>query len=122
VRLACLVLAAQIDRTEMVTVRGLGDENHLHPLQESFLQHGAVQCGFCTPGMLMAAKALLDSHPHPTRAEIRAAIAGNLCRCTGYQGIVDAIEAASRQGLAGVGDDHAGCSREQHGETEETRE
>lgn len=118
VRLACLMLAVQVDQTEIITVRGLGDEKHLHPLQEMFLQHGAVQCGFCTPGMLMTAKALLDSHPHPTRAEIRAAIAGNLCRCTGYQAIVDAIEAASRQGVGRVGDDRAGCSGEQRDEIE----
>ena len=122
VRLACLMLAVQVDQTEILTVRGLGDEKHLHPLQEMFLQHGAVQCGFCTPGMLMTAKALLDSHPHPTRAEIRAAIAGNLCRCTGYQAIVDAIEAASRQGVGSVGDDRAECSREQRDEIEGARE
>jgi carbon-monoxide dehydrogenase small subunit len=122
VRLACLMLAVQVDRTEMITVRGLGDEDHLHPLQASFLKHGAVQCGFCTPGMLMTAKALLDSHPHPTRAEIRAAIAGNLCRCTGYQAIVDAIEAASKQGFGDGGDDRAGYSGGRGGEMEEVRE
>lgn len=95
VRLACLVLAVQSDGTNITTVRGLGDEAHLHPLQVAFVQRGAAQCGFCTPGMLITAKALLDRHPHPTREQIRAALAGNLCRCTGYQAIIDAIEVAS---------------------------
>lgn len=95
-RLSCLVLAIQVDGATITTARGLGDAEHLHPLQEAFIQCGTVQCGFCTPGMLMTAKALLDGHPHPTRAQIREAIAGNLCRCTGYQAIVDAIEAASQ--------------------------
>jgi len=94
-RLSCLVLAVQADGATITTARGLGDAEHLHPLQEAFIQCGAVQCGFCTPGMLMTAKALLDRHPHPTRVQVREAIAGNLCRCTGYQAIVDAIEAAS---------------------------
>jgi aerobic-type carbon monoxide dehydrogenase small subunit (CoxS/CutS family) len=100
VRLACLVLAVQADKTTITTVRGLGDANHLHPLQAMFMQYGAVQCGFCTPGMLITAKALLDRHPHPTREQIRDALAGNLCRCTGYQAIVDAIEAASNSELS----------------------
>ena len=94
-RLSCLVLAVQVDGAAITTARGLGDAEHLHPLQEAFIQYGAVQCGFCTPGMLMTAKALLERCPHPTRAQIREALAGNLCRCTGYQAIVDAIEAAS---------------------------
>ena len=96
-RLSCLVLAVQVDGAAITTARGLGDAEHLHPLQEAFIQYGAVQCGFCTPGMLMTAKALLERFPHPTRAQIREALAGNLCRCTGYQVIVDAIEAASRR-------------------------
>jgi len=96
-RLSCLVLAVQVDGAAITTARGLGDAEHLHPLQEEFIQYGAVQCGFCTPGMLMTAKALLERCPHPTRAQIREALAGNLCRCTGYQPIVDAIEAASRR-------------------------
>jgi aerobic carbon-monoxide dehydrogenase small subunit len=96
-RLACLVLAVQVGQTAITTVRGLGDEVHLHPLQQAFIEYGAAQCGFCTPGMLMTAKALLATNPHPTRIEIRTALAGNLCRCTGYQAIIDAIEAASRQ-------------------------
>ncbi|HTK11919.1 MAG TPA: (2Fe-2S)-binding protein [Ktedonobacteraceae bacterium] len=95
VRLACLTLGVQADQAAVTTVRGLGNEEHLHPLQQTFLEHGAVQCGFCTPGMLITASAFLDSHPHPTREEIREALAGNLCRCTGYQAIVDAVEAAS---------------------------
>jgi aerobic-type carbon monoxide dehydrogenase small subunit (CoxS/CutS family) len=95
IRLACLVLAVQADETTITTVRGLGDEDRLHPLQEMLVRYGAVQCGFCTPGMLITAKALLDRHPHPTREQIRTALAGNLCRCTGYQAIIDAIEAAS---------------------------
>ena len=96
-RLSCLVLAVQVDGAAITTARSLGDAEHLHPLQEAFIQYGAVQCGFCTPGMLMTAKALLERCPHPTRAQIREALAGNLCRCTGYQAIVDAIEAASRR-------------------------
>ncbi|HEY3992284.1 MAG TPA: (2Fe-2S)-binding protein [Ktedonobacteraceae bacterium] len=97
VRLACLTLAVQVEQSAITTACGLGDEDTLHPLQRAFIEYGAVQCGFCTPGMLMSAQALLASNPHPTRAEIRAALAGNLCRCTGYQAIVDAIVAASGQ-------------------------
>ena len=100
VRLACLVLAVQADKTTVTTVRALGDGDRLHPLQEMFVRYGAVQCGFCTPGMLITAKALLDRHPHPTREQIRDALAGNLCRCTGYQAIIDAIEAASNSNEA----------------------
>ncbi len=99
---SCLVLAGQVAGRCVETVEGL--ERHagrspgprLHPLQEAFLDHDAVACGFCTPGMLMSAKALLDRNPHPTRVEIRRAISGNLCRCTGYQPIVDAIEHVAR--------------------------
>lgn len=95
-RLACLVLAVQVEQAAITTVRGLGDEANLHPLQQAFIECGAAQCGFCTPGMLLTAQALLAANPHPTRAEIRTALSGNLCRCTGYQAIVDAIEAAAR--------------------------
>jgi len=105
VRLACLVLAVQVEQHTITTVRGLGDVDAphmqgLHPLQQAFIQYGAAQCGFCTPGMLMTAQALLEGNPHPTRAEIREALAGNLCRCTGYQAIVDAIEAVSKRGTS----------------------
>jgi len=89
---SCLVLAPQIDGQEIVTVEGLAGENELHPLQESFLDHDAVHCGFCTPGMLMSAKDLLDHNDEPSEQEVRIAISGNLCRCTGYQQIVDAIK------------------------------
>ncbi len=92
---SCLVLAPQIAGVEVTTVEGLMPDRRLHPLQESFLDHDAVHCGFCTPGMLLSAKALLDQKPHPTETEIRTAISGNLCRCTGYQQIVDAIEQAA---------------------------
>jgi carbon-monoxide dehydrogenase small subunit len=88
---SCLVLAPQIDGQEIMTVEGLAKGNQLHPLQESFLDHDSVHCGFCTPGMLMSAKSLLDNNSNPTEEEIRTAISGNLCRCSGYQQIVDAI-------------------------------
>ncbi|MHB8765354.1 MAG: (2Fe-2S)-binding protein [Deferrisomatales bacterium] len=94
---ACLVLAGKVQGREVLTVEGLGGPEALHPLQEWFVKKHAVQCGFCTPGMLLAAKALLDRTPRPTRDEIRTGLAGNLCRCTGYNGIVDAVHAASRE-------------------------
>jgi len=89
---SCLVLAPQINNHEILTVEGLADGEKLHPLQESFLDHDAVHCGFCTPGMLMSAKDLLDHTPDPSEHEVRTAISGNLCRCSGYQQIVDAIK------------------------------
>jgi len=92
---SCLVLAPQIAGHQVLTVEGLAPDGKLHPLQESFLDHDAAHCGFCTPGMLMSAKALLDWNPRPTEGEIRTAISGNLCRCTGYQQIVEAIAKAS---------------------------
>ena len=94
---SCLVLTAQCDGAEITTVEGLAEDGEMHPLQRAFIEHGAVQCGFCTPGMLMSAKALLEANPHPGRDEIRQAIAGNLCRCTGYEQIVQAIESVARQ-------------------------
>ena len=95
---SCLVLAPQVDGQEIVTVEALADGETLHPLQESFLEHEAVHCGFCTPGMLMSAKNLLDGNPNPSEEEIRLAISGNLCRCTGYVQIVEAIaDAADRR-------------------------
>ncbi|KUO40467.1 MAG: hypothetical protein APZ16_00080 [Candidatus Hadarchaeum yellowstonense] len=93
---SCLTLALQAQGKEITTVRGLGTMEKLHPIQEAFVKYGAIQCGFCTPGMIISAKALLDKNPNPTREEIREAISGNLCRCTGYQKIVDAIEAAAK--------------------------
>ena len=92
--LSCLLFALQVDGKKVYTVKSLGTWDLLHPLQEAFVKNEALQCGFCTPGMLMTAKALLDKNPKPTREEIRDAISGNLCRCTGYQKIVDAIEEA----------------------------
>jgi carbon-monoxide dehydrogenase small subunit len=91
--LSCLVLGVECDGRAVITVEGLAD-GQLHPLQQTFADLGAAQCGYCTPGFLVTARALLDEHPHPTRDEIRAALAGNLCRCTGYQQIVEAVEAA----------------------------
>ena len=93
---ACLVLALQADGKTIETIEGLGTPENLHPLQKSFIKHGAVQCGFCSPGMLMSAKALLDSNPHPAAEEIKRGISGNLCRCTGYVKIIKAIEEASK--------------------------
>jgi len=92
--LSCLTLALATEGKNVYTLTSLGTWDMLHPLQEAFVEHEALQCGFCTPGMLMTAKALLDKNPHPTREEIREAISGNLCRCTGYKKIVDAVEDA----------------------------
>ena len=93
---ACLMLAVQADGAHLLTVEGLADGERLHPLQDAFWAHHGLQCGYCTPGILLTAKAFLDEHPRPTRAEIREMLAGNLCRCTGYQFIVDAVLAAAR--------------------------
>ncbi len=90
---SCMMMAAQADGADMTTIEGLAREGELHPLQQSFLDHGAAQCGFCIPGMLLSAKAFLDENPKPTRAQVREAILGNLCRCTGYKKQVDAIMA-----------------------------
>jgi carbon-monoxide dehydrogenase small subunit len=92
---SCLLLAVQADGADVTTVEGLADGDRLHPLQQAFWDHHGLQCGFCTPGILLTAKALLEDNPHPTDEEIREAIAGNLCRCTGYHFIVDAIRAAA---------------------------
>jgi carbon-monoxide dehydrogenase small subunit len=92
---ACLMFAVQADGSSLTTVEGLeGQDGELHPLQEAFVTHHGLQCGFCTPGMLMSALHLLDNDPEPGREKIREEMSGNICRCTGYQGIVDAIEAA----------------------------
>jgi carbon-monoxide dehydrogenase small subunit len=94
---SCLLLAAAVRGRPIVTVRGLEREGGLHPLQDAFVRHGAVQCGFCTPGMLLTALVFLERNPRPGRDEIRRALEGNLCRCTGYVKIVDAIEAYARE-------------------------
>jgi carbon-monoxide dehydrogenase small subunit len=93
--LSCLVLAAECAGKAIETVEGLQQGNRLHPLQETFADLGAAQCGYCTPGILMAAKALLAAEPSPTREQVRAALAGNLCRCTGYVKILEAVEGAA---------------------------
>ncbi len=93
---SCLLFAIQLDGAVLTTVEGLADGERLHPIQEAFREHHGLQCGFCTPGILLTAKALLEENPAPTDREIREAIAGNLCRCTGYHFIVDAIRAAAR--------------------------
>ena len=92
---SCMMLAIQADGASIETVEGLGAEGELNPLQQAFGEHHALQCGYCTPGMLMSAKALLDENPEPTEGEIRRAIQGNICRCTGYVNIVEAIKAAA---------------------------
>ncbi len=94
---ACLMMVVKAEGKEILTIEGLATRDHLHPLQESFIEHGAVHCGFCTPGMIMAAKALCERSPHPTVSEIKEALAGNLCRCTGYHQILEAIQAAGKE-------------------------
>ncbi|MGM0471039.1 MAG: (2Fe-2S)-binding protein [Bacillota bacterium] len=97
---SCMVLAAQSDGSEVLTIEGLGSADNLHPLQEAFIEHGAVQCGFCTPGMILSAKNLLDKNPSPTEEEIKEGISGNICRCTGYSKIIAAIKAVANKGGA----------------------
>lgn len=92
---SCLIPALKAHGREVETIEGLAREGKLHPLQEAFVDRGAVQCGYCTPGIIMAAKALLDKNPHPTRDEIKVGLAGNLCRCTGYTKIIEAVEQAT---------------------------
>jgi aerobic carbon-monoxide dehydrogenase small subunit len=92
---SCLVLAVQANGRQVQTIEGLAENGNLHPIQQAFVDKGAIQCGFCTPGMILSAKALLDENPKPTETEIRTAISGNLCRCTGYQKIVEAVEEAA---------------------------
>jgi carbon-monoxide dehydrogenase small subunit len=99
---SCLVFAVQAEGHELTTVRGLAGDGELHPLQQSFLEHAGSQCGFCTPGMLLTAKWYLDRHPAAGREELRAALAGNLCRCTGYTKILDAVEAYRDLGVSHV--------------------
>ena len=99
---SCLVLAIEVDGKSVTTIEGIAPPGGLHPLQEEFLNHAALQCGVCTPGFIVAAKALLDQNPHPTEHEVRRWLAGNLCRCTGYDKIVRAVLAAAERMKAGV--------------------
>ncbi|MEE3004108.1 MAG: (2Fe-2S)-binding protein [Chloroflexota bacterium] len=93
---SCTLLAFEVRDTLVTTIEGLAEDGELHPVQQSFIDNAAFQCGFCTPGMIMAAKSLLDQNPHPNEEEIRAYMKGNICRCTGYKKIVEAIEGAGR--------------------------
>lgn len=95
---SCLILAIEVQGKDILTIEGLAQDGQLHPIQQGFIEHGAIQCGFCTPGMILSAKALLDKNPQPSEAEVRQAISGNLCRCTGYTKIIEAILAASKTG------------------------
>lgn len=94
---SCLVLAVETQGGNVTTIEGLSSDGELHPLQQTFIDNGTVQCGFCTPGMIMGAKALLDENPNPSQEEIRLGLAGNLCRCTGYVSIIKAVTAAAKQ-------------------------
>ena len=103
--LSCLTLAVACKGKEIMTIEGLKNEDKLHPLQEAFIQKGAIQCGMCTPGFILSAKALLEENPRPTETEVREAVSGNLCRCTGYVKVVNAIITASRwseKGMSGT--------------------
>ena len=95
---ACLVLAVEADGAEIVTVEGLANDSQLDPLQQALIDHSGVQCGFCTPGVLISARALLSRNPHPSEDDIKNALRGNLCRCTGYVRIIDAVKAAAKAG------------------------
>ncbi len=94
---SCLILAPQADGAEVTTIEGIGTVDNLHPLQRAFVEEGAIQCGFCTPGMIMSSLYLLKKNPHPTEEEIREGLSGNLCRCTGYAKIIKAVEKASKE-------------------------
>jgi len=94
---SCLILSGQIGGSEVLTIEGLEIDGELDSLQQAFIDHHAIQCGFCTPGMLMSAKALLIHNPHPSREEIKTALEGNLCRCTGYEQIIEAIESVTKE-------------------------
>ncbi len=92
---SCIILTAELDGSDIITIEGLGDERNLDPLQQSFMDKGAVQCGFCTPGMILTARGLLNRNPSPSREEILKAMSSNICRCTGYKKIVEAVETAA---------------------------
>ena len=102
---SCLYLAIRAEEKEIITVEGLAQEDHLHILQKTFIKEGALQCGFCGPGMLLSSKALLDTNPNPSKTEIREALAGNLCRCSGYTKIIDAVDKAAKEQCCGKGSD-----------------
>jgi carbon-monoxide dehydrogenase small subunit len=93
---SCLVLGVQAHQRQITTIEGLETDGELHPVQKAFIEHGAIQCGFCSSGMILSAKNLLDKNPKPTELEIRSALSGNLCRCTGYQKIVEAVKSVGR--------------------------
>ena len=95
---SCLMLAHQACGKDIVTIEGLSDGATLHPLQQAFIDHFAVQCGYCTPSMILAAKAMLDENPHPTEDEIKKELSGNICRCTGYKKIIEAVQEGSKEG------------------------
>lgn len=95
---SCLILAVEAEGRDILTIEGLARSEELHPIQEAFINQGGVQCGFCTPGLILTAKALIDSNPEPTETEVKEAISGNLCRCTGYTKIVKSIVAATKRG------------------------
>ncbi len=103
---SCLVLAPQADGAEITTVEGLSTGDELHPVQQAFIESGAVQCGFCTPGMVLAGKKLLDENPDPTEEEIRRGLSGNLCRCTGYEKIIEAVKIAAKKMKKQRGENH----------------
>ncbi len=94
--LSCLTLACDVQGRKIMTIEGLSSDGGLHPLQQTFVEKGAIQCGFCTPGMILTTKAFLDEHPRPSEGEVKRAISGNLCRCTGYVKIVEAIESVAK--------------------------
>ena len=93
---SCLVLGVEVEGASITTIEGIAQESHLHPIQQAFLENAALQCGICTPGFIVAAKALLDHNPNPTEHDIRFELAGNLCRCTGYDKIIRAVQAAAQ--------------------------
>jgi aerobic carbon-monoxide dehydrogenase small subunit len=97
---SCLVLAVQVNGSEVMTIEAMKPADGLHPLQQAFVDHGAIQCGFCSPGMILSANSLLQKNPAPTEQEIRTALSGNLCRCTGYQKIVEAVRSVSERNKA----------------------